>query len=580
MREFFTRTDIILIGHNIVRFDIPVLERLLNIKITCKAIDTLAVSWYLYPKRDRHNLEGYGEEFGVPKPKVTDWSEQPLEVYVNRCQEDVRITKRLWEMQYNNLLEIYGSESEALRFLEYLSFKMYCARLQEESGWRLDTDHLQKSLVVLLQEQKEKTEKLSLVMPRVPVKVRKQLPKKAYNKQGKLSKIGQSWFDLLEKENLPPDTQETEIITEYTEPNPNSTDQKKEWLYYLGWVPTTFKTVKNKTTGEKREVPQITKEAQKGGGLCESVKLLYEKEPNLELLDGLSIIQHRISILNGFLRDVKNGRLQAKISGLTNTLRFQHEEIVNLPRSDRPYAEGIRGSLIADEGYELIGADMSSLEDRLKQHFIFPYDPDYVIEMSTEGYDPHLSLALFAKKITIEQSDNYKSGVDKKIKPLRDIYKNGNYSLQYNAYPPTVARTCGISLKEAKELFDLYWKKNWSLKKVAETLRTKTVGDLVWQQNPINKFWYNLRKMNDQFSTLVQGTASYVFDLWLMNILKHRPQLTATFHDEGVWQIKKGYREQCNELLINAINETNKELKLNRELGISIQYGQRYSDIH
>tara|TARA_R110000796_G_scaffold69006_2_gene157662 strand:- start:293 stop:541 length:249 start_codon:yes stop_codon:yes gene_type:complete len=38
-----------LIGHNIIRFDIPVLERLLGIKIKAQLIDTLALSWYLTP---------------------------------------------------------------------------------------------------------------------------------------------------------------------------------------------------------------------------------------------------------------------------------------------------------------------------------------------------------------------------------------------------------------------------------------------------------------------------------------------------------------------------------------------------
>ena len=38
--------------------------------------------------------------------------------------------------------------------------------------------------------------------------------------------------------------------------NPNSVPQKKAWLYSLGWVPTTFKKVKEKD-GSKRPVEQI-----------------------------------------------------------------------------------------------------------------------------------------------------------------------------------------------------------------------------------------------------------------------------------------------------------------------------------
>jgi DNA polymerase III epsilon subunit-like protein len=70
MTAFLLDPTKILIGHNICRFDIPVLERLLGIKILCKLIDTLALSWTLFPKQKLHGLAEWGEVFGVPKPKV------------------------------------------------------------------------------------------------------------------------------------------------------------------------------------------------------------------------------------------------------------------------------------------------------------------------------------------------------------------------------------------------------------------------------------------------------------------------------------------------------------------------------
>lgn len=73
MREFFLSEENILVAHNGFRFDSVVLERLLGIKIKAKLVDTLALSWYLEPDRIRHGLAEWGEEFGVPKPKVDDW---------------------------------------------------------------------------------------------------------------------------------------------------------------------------------------------------------------------------------------------------------------------------------------------------------------------------------------------------------------------------------------------------------------------------------------------------------------------------------------------------------------------------
>lgn len=121
---------------------------------------------------------------------------------------------------------------------------------------------------------------------------------------------------------------------------------------------------------------------------------------------------------------------------------------------------------------------------------------------------------------------------------------------------------------------------NWAIKEVASQQIYKTVNDQMWLFNPISKFWYSLRYVKDIFSTLVQGTASYVFDMWVKNIVEERPQLTGSFHDEIVLSIKNGSQEKCTSFLRKAINKTNEQLKLNRELDISVQFGHRYSEIH
>jgi hypothetical protein len=100
--------------------------------------------------------------------------------------------------------------------------------------------------------------------------------------------------------------------------------------------------------------------------------------------------------------------LKAEIGGLTNTLRFKHmKPLVNLPGVDKPWGEEIRGCLKAPEGFVLCGADMTSLEDTTKRHYMKPLDPDYVAEMSKEGFDPHLSLSVFSGALTQEEYEFY-----------------------------------------------------------------------------------------------------------------------------------------------------------------------------
>jgi hypothetical protein len=73
---------------------------------------------------------------------------------------------------------------------------------------------------------------------------------------------------------------------------------------------------------------------------------------------------------------------------------------------------------------------MTSLEDTTKRHYMKPYDPEYVNEMSQHGFDPHLDLAKHAGEITQKQIDQHNSGVID-LKALRKDYKVVNYSATY-----------------------------------------------------------------------------------------------------------------------------------------------------
>lgn len=580
MKEFLLKAEW-LVGHNIILFDIPVLERILNIKIKAKLIDTLALSWYLYPQENRHGLEEWGEKLGVQKPPIVRWDDPALlPEYKHRCREDVKINTKLWKKQWRLLQSIYGSEQAALKFIEYLTFKMDCAREQERSRWKLDIDRAQKGLDELTVKIDEVMDKLVKAMPKVPKKVKKSKPAKPFKKDGTYSTFGSAWFKLLREQGLPPEYDgEVELVVDWVDGNPNSSAQVKDWLYSFGWEPITFKYDRNKETGELRKIPQINLEH--GAGICPSVKKLFAKNADFQLLEGLGVVSHRASILKGFLEAVDDdGYIQAQINGFTNTLRFKHKTVVNLPKVGKYFGDVIRGCLTAPEGYELCGSDMSSLEDRLKQHYIYPHDPEFVKEMLSDDYDPHLSLALLAGEITEEQMAKYKSGEDKSIKPIRDIFKNGNYACQYGAGPPRLALTSDLPLAKAEFVHATYWKKNWAIKVVADEQTVKTISGQMWLQNPINGFWYSLRYKKDIFSTLVQGSASYVFDLWVMKFREKRNQLTGQFHDEVVLCIKIGNQDKARKLLSDAIDEVNAEIKLNRELAIDIQFGERYSDIH
>lgn len=177
MRKFLTNASV-LIAHNCIRFDIPVFERILGIKIKARLVDTLALSWYLNHEMKKHGLEVFGTVYNIPKPKIEDWETGTYEEYKHRCEEDVKINGALWDDLWARLKKLYGSEEEAWRLIDYLTFKMNCARLQEESRWKLDVARVEQGLKDLEEEKESKTAQLALVMPKVAKKAKKKRPAK------------------------------------------------------------------------------------------------------------------------------------------------------------------------------------------------------------------------------------------------------------------------------------------------------------------------------------------------------------------------------------------------------------------
>lgn len=99
IRQFFIDAEAnghTLICHNVICYDFPALLKVLGIVYNGKKIDTLPLSWYLNHSRPKHGLESYGEDFGVKKPVIDDWENQPIEDIIHRCREDTLIQVKTW----------------------------------------------------------------------------------------------------------------------------------------------------------------------------------------------------------------------------------------------------------------------------------------------------------------------------------------------------------------------------------------------------------------------------------------------------------------------------------------------------
>ena len=583
MRELLLQDNLEICGHNIIRYDIPVLEKILNIKINAKLIDTLGLSWYLYPSEIKHGLEQWGEKLGVEKPKIKDWSNLRLKDYIHRCESDVEINKLLFLKQLNYLAILYSSDLVQINnLINYLGFKLDCAREQEEVGCKINLDLVNESLQELYSLKNEKIRTLVEAMPKYITYKEVTKPNKTHKINGELSNAGIKWFNLLADEGLPQDYEGVVTVKVSEEDgNPASTTQLKSWLDSLGWEPGTFEYRKN-TVGEVKAIPQIYVDDQ----VCDSIKDLYTIEPALESLDMLSLINHRIGVFET-IKNLTNSDnyIKAEIGGFTNTLRFKHRKpIANLPKVFKFYGDKIRGAIISpDENSILCGSDMSSLEDTTKQHYMYFFDPEYVTQMRVPGFDPHLDIAVLAGMLTPEQSEQHKrKEVD--YSQIRNKAKTVNFAGVYGAGPPKIALTTGMPLQQAQKLHKTYWDRNKAVKQVAKSAKTKTTIvdgiEQMWLFNPVSRFWYSLRFEKDKFSTLNQGTGTYVFDLWVREVRLSGIKIMFQYHDEIAFHLKEFEQDIVKKKLLDSIEKVNKTVKLNVPLGVSVDFGKTYADVH
>jgi hypothetical protein len=102
----------------------------------------------------------------------------------------------------------------------------------------------------------------------------------------------------------------------------------------------------------------------------------------------------------------------------------------------------------------------------------------------------------------------------------------------------------------------------------------------MWLQNPVSKFWHNLRSEKDRFSTANQSTGVYCFDTWLFYCREAKIKIAMQFHDEVGFYIPEIASEYIGSVLKGAIKKANDKLKLNVSLDVDVQIGRNYAETH
>ena len=87
-----------LIGHNIIGYDIPVLEKLYGVKFDCKVEDTLVMSRLFNPVRENgHALKAWGWRVGMLKQEQPEDFDSYTPEMLEYCIQDVKLNEAVYK---------------------------------------------------------------------------------------------------------------------------------------------------------------------------------------------------------------------------------------------------------------------------------------------------------------------------------------------------------------------------------------------------------------------------------------------------------------------------------------------------
>ena len=353
-------------GHNVIMFDIPVLEKLYNVKFDQeKVIDTLVLARLVYSnlsdidavlvrqnKLSRklwgsHSLKAYGQRLGVLKGTYAEDTEDCWACFNEDMlaynKQDVVVTKKLYE----NLLSKGFTEDASLleHKAQWLMFKM------EQNGFPFNLEKAYELKAVLETERQKVEAELTEYAPLIPDKIF--IPKVNNNKLGYVKGVP---------------------IQKYKKYNPTSRDHMK----YI--FETHYKYVFKKCMYDKDGKLKLDEEA---------LKHIEKDETTTDEVRHIASL-YRVSFLLskrlGQLSEGKNAWLKligsdGKIHGKCNpngtvSGRASHSSpnVAQVPSANSPYGKECRELFEVPQGWYQAGIDCSGLELRCLAHYLYPYD--------------------------------------------------------------------------------------------------------------------------------------------------------------------------------------------------------------
>jgi len=552
-----------LVGHNIIGFDVPVLRRITGMDWSFNLRDTLVLSRLHNPSLEGgHSLRAWGERLGKYKDDYQGGWEEYSQEMLSYCQQDVRVTKNLYQHLSNQDDEAIGIEHQTANIIKQ----------QTDNGMILNEERAYE----LLSEMKEKVldieDEVHERFKPLPLWIDLVHPKdKMKNKDGTISKRyqaqldkGAHFYDELDAEGDPA-IASCEVkqcawgYFEYPDFNLGSRQQIAKYLQHFGWKPKKF--------------------TDKGSIIVDEKILKSVRIPEAQLIVDYLTITKRVAMVKSWVEAINEdtGRIHGNVNScgaVTGRMTHSKPNCAQVPatRHDKKTGEilwGFDGGYGADcrdlwtvpKGYKLVGCDASGLELRMLAHYM--NDDKYTNEILTGD---------------IHTANQKSAGLQ-----TRDQAKTFIYAFLYGAGDAKIGEVSNGGAKHGRML-----KKNF----LDNTPALKLLREKVTQSS--EKGWVtgldgrklHIRSQHSALNTLLQSAGAVIMKKALVLLDSYARQYDLDYkfvlnvHDEFQCEVRNDQADFFGGLAVGAIVQAGKSFNLNCPLDGEYKVGKTWQQTH
>ena len=534
--ELLTKADT-LIGHNIIGFDIPIVEKFGGVDLSkIPVIDTLVLSRLFNPNRGGgHSLENWGYILKFKKIDFEDYlnySKEMMDYCVRDVQVNALVLKKLREESRGFSKQCISLEQSVAKIMKQ----------QEVNGFKFDLE----SALLLLAELREKKQSIEDEVHNTfkPKWVDDKLVNPYIKKDGDLSKRGltdDEYQRCLDTNNFEPFMRQT--LQDF---NLGSRKQIGEYLIDFGWKPERFTPTGQPIVDEKT---------------LSAITHIHEAK----LIADFLLLQKRIAQVDSWVEGVQDdGRVHGFVipnGAITGRMTHRNPNMAQVPAVYSPYGKECRACWTVEEGNVLIGVDASGLEIRMLAHYM--NDEEYTNEILNG--DIHTANQKLAN---LESRDKAKTFI---------------YALMYGAGDEKLGSVVGGSTSDGKRARQYFFDNKPTFKSLRDRVQRASAKNYLKGLDGRKLY---VRNQHSALNTLLQGAGAIVMkqglvildDVLQLNNMEYK--FVANIHDEWQIEVPKCHADKVGQLAVDSIVKAGTHFNLRCPLDGEYKIGGNWSETH